>query len=185
MATKRSRRIRRRKTRRNRRHRKAQKGGAPPLLTPAPLPLPTESIPFEVNIGGVPLTTEGPMLRQEKTETPPTVSWDPAPATLYTIIAWDPDAPSPAAPTAAPWLHWLAINLSGPADSIPAQVSWAAATPPQGVHRYYIGLFKQEQDRISPPTPSQRQNFPLAQFVKQNNLTLLAYKGFRVNASSA
>jgi phosphatidylethanolamine-binding protein (PEBP) family uncharacterized protein len=157
----------------------------PPLLDATTLPLPTESSTFEATLDGVPLTTDGPTIPQQKTEDPPVLSWNPQPATVYTVIAWDPDAPSPAAPTAAPWLHWLATNLSGPADSLPAQVAWAAATPPQGTHRYIVGLFKQTQDHISPLTPPQRGNFPLKNFIEQHNLALLAYRGFRVKAPAA
>jgi phosphatidylethanolamine-binding protein (PEBP) family uncharacterized protein len=172
------RRTRRKQSRRrSKRQRKAQKGGGNALPLLAGLSAPQGPGPsFEATLGGVPLTTDGPIIRQDKTDNPPVLQWNPAPATLYTVIAWDPDA------SASPWLHWLATNLSGPADSFPALVAWAAATPPQGTHRYIVGLFKQNQDHINPRTPPQRGSFPLQAFVQENNLTLLAYRGFRVRA---
>eukprot|EP00057_Strongylocentrotus_purpuratus_P019459 XP_011673933.1 PREDICTED: uncharacterized protein LOC105442950 [Strongylocentrotus purpuratus] len=35
------------------------------------------------------------------------------PDSFYSVLMIDPDAPSPSKPTAAPWLHWLVVNING------------------------------------------------------------------------
>jgi phosphatidylethanolamine-binding protein (PEBP) family uncharacterized protein len=61
------------------------------------------------------------------------------PKKLYTIIIWDPDAPkSPS------FLHWLVTNIPGGEISRGDVIQeYYPPTPPDGEHRYFVGLYEQ------------------------------------------
>lgn len=173
-----------RRTRRLKRHaqtRKQKGGAAAQLLAGANAPQPSSAPPgFTVMFGSVAATPAGPKLEQTSVQDQPTVSWDsPAIGTLYTLIAWDPDAP------AKSWLHWLVVNCDGPDPSSGETVMpWAPPTPPAGTgeHRYIFGLFRQGTVLELNP-PGSRGGFIPAAYAEAKSLTALAYRGIRVAAA--
>jgi phosphatidylethanolamine-binding protein (PEBP) family uncharacterized protein len=70
---------------------------------------------------------------------------------LYTLIMVDPDAPSPDAPKARSWLHWLVVNATAPGEPGKAGgggggdvlCDYAGPTPPRGLHRYVFLVYPQ------------------------------------------
>lgn len=69
---------------------------------------------------------------------------------LYTIVMYDPDAPSRRSPTAAPWRHWVAINAKADATGTllagPGGNPYAGPDPPagSGPHKYVVAVYRQE-----------------------------------------
>jgi len=106
----------------------------------------------------------------------PMISWTIAPETLYTILIWDPDAPSPS------YIHFLATNLrSSNLSTGQTLLSYEPPTPPSGVHRYYTTVYRQKQ-LINVPVPSQRANFDVEELVNTYSLEKIGEKMIRVGA---
>ena len=96
---------------------------------------------------------------------------------LYTLVIWDPDAPNPS------FLHWLVVNI--PEDRISEGTviqPYHPPTPPSGIHRYYIELYKQTRGPIHPSVPS-RTGFSIADFATKNGLQANGQKMIKVQAS--
>ncbi|KAI6234901.1 hypothetical protein M3Y99_00742000 [Aphelenchoides fujianensis] len=76
----------------------------------------------------------------------PTVTWKAEKNALYTLVKVDPDAPSPANPTAGQLRHWAVVNIPGN-NLKRGQVAtsyWGAGAPPKtGFHRYVFLLYRQ------------------------------------------
>ncbi|GJP51770.1 hypothetical protein CLOM_g10912 [Closterium sp. NIES-68] len=93
---------------------------------------------------------------------------------LYTLVMSDPDAPSPDNPVAAEWLHWLVVNIPG-ATTLPHSsagdpvTAYKGPSPPMGVHRYVLALFRQPQ-RITAHAPAARKGFKARQWASQHGL---------------
>lgn len=85
---------------------------------------------------------DGSLRPRSNTLAPPSIHYPEAdPEDLYSLIIWDPDAPHNPS-----YLHWLVMNI--PADQIDRGSTILPYTPPtpppcSGVHRYYVGLYKQ------------------------------------------
>lgn len=62
----------------------------------------------------------------------------------YTLLATDPDAPSPSNPSRREWLHWMVTNIpgGGGVERGKQVVPYMGPAPPEGVHRYVFMLFK-------------------------------------------
>lgn len=96
----------------------------------------------------------------------------------YTIMLIDADAPSRESPELSPYLHFLAVNsfemVIGTSDKV---ATYQSPLPPPGTgyHRYVWLLYKQN-GRIEPETLDwlkyDRSNFPLEDFIANNNLTV-------------
>jgi phosphatidylethanolamine-binding protein (PEBP) family uncharacterized protein len=97
---------------------------------------------------------------------------------MYSIICWDPDIQ-----VGKSFLHWLVVNCKGDQDSGKTLCSWMGPSPPpgSGMHRYIIGLFKQNV-AINAESIVDRTNFNATTYATQNNITPMSYKGFRVQS---
>jgi phosphatidylethanolamine-binding protein (PEBP) family uncharacterized protein len=91
----------------------------------------------------------------------PTVAIKAASQKLFTLLMTDPDATPPS------WLHWMVTNIPGDMPSIEngdVVVAYAPPTPPSGTHTYVFTLYEQVSSIIV-PTPEQRGNFNVREFV--------------------
>ncbi|CAK8681868.1 unnamed protein product [Clavelina lepadiformis] len=98
--------------------------------------------------------------------------------TSYTILMYDPDAPSRETPVAAPWLHWAVVNIPSSVigssfnvtsfDQRQVIMDYAPPTPPPktSIHRYFVVVYVQpgylNVDKIN---VSDRKKFPVDSFV--------------------
>jgi phosphatidylethanolamine-binding protein (PEBP) family uncharacterized protein len=106
----------------------------------------------------------------------PTVSWTTLPDTLYTVLIWDPDAPSPS------YIHLLAINLrSSNLSTGQTLLSYEPPSPPSGIHRYFTTVY-QQKGTIDVPVPKSRAPFDVEEFVTQYTLSKVGEKMIRVRA---
>ena len=81
---------------------------------------------------------------------------------FYTLICTDPDAPDPANPTKAEFVHWIVTNIQkGDIKSGDKVLSYVGPAPPTGVHRYVFLLYKQSE-KINFEAPEQRILFKVA-----------------------
>jgi hypothetical protein len=168
---------------RRRRRSRVQRGGnqGPSLLdnSDAPQVVPQGNIEFNVRFQPTLKANEhGPKYTTYQTAHEPQAIWTPpTPPTKYTILCWDPDVKE-----GKSFLHWLVVNCGG-TDSSEGKViaSWQGPSPPpgSGEHRYIIGLFKQEKD-LDLPLMTERSGFHPTTFAKENGLSPIAYRGFRV-----
>jgi phosphatidylethanolamine-binding protein (PEBP) family uncharacterized protein len=105
---------------------------------------------------------------------PPSVQYSSDTHELYTLVIWDPDAPNPS------FLHWLVVNI--PEDRVQdgeTIVEYKPPTPPSGIHRYYVGLYRQPMT-ISLPSEPERTNFSIHDFIKMWSLEESGVKMIRV-----
>jgi phosphatidylethanolamine-binding protein (PEBP) family uncharacterized protein len=109
----------------------------------------------------------------------PQVSWEADPAKYYTLLMFDPDAPSRQDPKSADVKHWLVVNILG-CDVKSGEViaEYAGSGPPQGtgLHRYIFLVFEQK-DRMEFDEPksekgsrANRVSWSMRGFMKKNNL---------------
>ncbi|KAM0749911.1 PEBP-like protein [Meredithblackwellia eburnea MCA 4105] len=141
----------------------------------------------------------------------PVISFSPEvganPDQEYTLLSFDPDAPSREDQKFGPWRHWVLEGLKGKSleqveeaaaagtqggasltvtKTKEAMAPWVAPSPGQGtgLHRYCFFLYKQS----APLTPFEenfksneridRRNFDVAAFVARNNLELVGVNYF-------
>ncbi|KAL5122787.1 Protein HEADING DATE 3A [Glycine soja] len=92
---------------------------------------------------------------------------------FYTLIAVDPDAPSPSDPNLREYLHWLVTDI--PATTGPSfgheVVTYESPRPMMGIHRLVFVLFRQ-LGRETVYAPGWRQNFNTREFAELYNLGL-------------
>jgi Raf kinase inhibitor-like YbhB/YbcL family protein len=111
------------------------------------MPIRLSSTAFEQN-GEIPVvhTCDGPGVA-------PPLAWTGAPAgtRAYALIADDPDAPDPAAPTRT-FVHWVVYGIAKSATSLEGngyreglndrkQTGYTGPCPPKGRHRYFFKLY--------------------------------------------
>lgn len=75
---------------------------------------------------------------------------------LYTLIFFDPDAPSRQNPTSREYRHWLVVNIPGSSiDEGNEVLTYMGPAPPKGTgpHRYIFLIYKQSNG--SPFSPHQ------------------------------
>jgi protein FLOWERING LOCUS T len=145
-------------------------------------PAPT---PCQVIYGDV--LVSGQMLDKDQTSKAPHIA---APSAsemhLYTVIMYDPDAPSPSAPICKNWLHWIYTDAVGKHLTGGKQfVKYNGPTPPDGVHTYHIALYSQAAELMNAEPPSARCKFSPSEFAEQNGLTFIAEQTFKVAAGGA
>ena len=103
--------------------------------------------------------------------------FDPA-TTKYTLIMVDPDAPGPAAPILADFLHWIVSDVQPKciATQQRKQVAMYMFPTPLSVspHRYTFLVYRQPPNYVPPPSlnylPGVRAKFDLAAYVKEAKL---------------
>jgi hypothetical protein len=107
---------------------------------------------------------------------------------LYTIVMYDPDAPTRSAPTAAPVRHWVAPNAkadaSGTLRAGPGGDPYAGPDPPSGSgpHRYIVVVYRQSgplkisfrEGRWASP----RARWARREFIQGNGLDVVGYSEF-------
>ena len=138
---------------------------------------------FSVNYAS--LITEDPVLvlTMGDVVSEPTVTYfsgSPTVGQLYTILMYDPDAPTITGK--ANWLHWLVVNIPGTSagDKIlhpnlgVTRAKYIGPSPPPGTgnHRYIIQLYRQ-LGKIPTNWINNRSNFALDQFVADQSLSLI------------
>lgn len=113
---------------------------------------------------------------RNQTLTPPTISWPAGLADTFTLVMWDPDAPHPS------FVHWIVTNIPGSQiHKGTVAVPYMPPSPPSGIHRYYLTLFKQSAPVSVEPIP--RDGFSLDAFIGQYGLNKLGQKMIRVAAA--
>ena len=98
--------------------------------------------------------------------------------TKYTLIKVDPDAPGPAAPILADFLHWIVSDVQPKCITTQQrkQVAMYMSPTPLSVspHRYTFLIYRQPPNYVPPPSlnylPGVRAKFDLAAYVKEAKL---------------
>jgi len=111
------------------------------------------------------------------------VIWNSEPSHLYTVIVYDMDAPYPAPRnTNSPYLHLLITNIRGTQiSSGNSLIPYIALQPPldSGPHTYNVDIYHQSR-YINPAPHTQRNKFPIMNFVDRHQLSLLDRVSFKV-----
>jgi phosphatidylethanolamine-binding protein (PEBP) family uncharacterized protein len=102
----------------------------------------------------------------------------PASTTKYTLIMVDPDAPGPAAPILADFLHWIVSDVQPKCITTQQRKTVAPYMSPTPLsvapHRYTFLVYRQPPNYVPPPSlnylPGVRNNFDLAAYVKEAKL---------------
>lgn len=111
---------------------------------------------------------------------PPRVTWNTKVGSFYTLMLFDPDAPSRDAPKFKEWLHWLVINIPGIKLNRGEEIcQYVGSAPPEGtgLHRYIFLLYEQkskmkfEGRRLSKHTGSGRPKFCHWGFAQKHDLS--------------
>jgi hypothetical protein len=106
------------------------------------------------------------------------IGWDSVPGTLYTLIIYDMDAPSPTHPTKAPLVHLLLINIPG-SDISKGQAiaSYIAPNPLAGTgqHKYMFQVYRQSAPMPIFKLPA-RKNFNIKAFTEKERLHLIDWE---------
>lgn len=119
---------------------------------------------------------KGNLRARSETLVQPVVSWTQIPDTLYTVLMWDPDAPEPS------WIHLLVINTpSANLSQGQTLLSYTPPTPPSGIHRYFVTVYRQPQ-KLEISAPAERGNFTVDEFVSNHRLQKIGEKMIRVKA---
>jgi hypothetical protein len=121
----------------------------------------------------------GNELAPEEVKDEPQAEWEADPAKYYTLVMFDPDAPSRKEPTLADVKHWLVGNIQG-GDVSKGDViaEYFGSGPPKGtdLHRY-IFLVYEQKERVTFDEPrslkesrAHRLKWSLKEFVKKYEL---------------
>ncbi|KAF5205217.1 Mother of ft and tfl1 [Thalictrum thalictroides] len=105
---------------------------------------------------------------------PPTVHLSGFSDQLYTLVMTDPDAPSPSEPTKKEWIHWMVVNIPGAGQVTRGKtvLAYMGPTPPVGIHRFVLVLFRQKNPISVDNPPEIRANFNTRSFSNQFDLGL-------------
>lgn len=121
----------------------------------------------------------GQELKPSEVKETPLVEWEASPTVYYTLVMYDPDAPSQANPSLADVKHWLVVNIPGNdvnSGEVIAEYIGSGASKGTGLHRYIFLVFEQP-DKLSFDEPKSgkkslehRRNWSMRQFMKKYNL---------------
>ena len=109
----------------------------------------------------------------------PKVEWNADNNTFYTIVCFDPDAPSPKNPSLSNLVTWMVGNILGnDIDSGYVLAEYFAIAPPRGkpINRGIFALFRQpgklqfDEKPIDKYTIEGRVNYPLNEFTEKYGL---------------
>ncbi|XAR68389.1 hypothetical protein NMG60_11003490 [Bertholletia excelsa] len=116
--------------------------------------------------------TNGCDVKPSVTSEPPMISILAHSHELFTLVMTDPDAPSPSEPSMREWVHWIVTDIPGGAS--PSQgkevLPYVGPSPPVGIHRYILVLFRQKGPLGQVETPSTRAKFSTRAFARQWDL---------------
>eukprot|EP00285_Hemiselmis_virescens_P007025 CAMPEP_0173393492 /NCGR_PEP_ID=MMETSP1356-20130122/22139_1 /TAXON_ID=77927 ORGANISM="Hemiselmis virescens, Strain PCC157" /NCGR_SAMPLE_ID=MMETSP1356 /ASSEMBLY_ACC=CAM_ASM_000847 /LENGTH=157 /DNA_ID=CAMNT_0014351513 /DNA_START=133 /DNA_END=603 /DNA_ORIENTATION=+ len=123
----------------------------------------------------------GQLMTRKQTAAQPSIAAPSLSATgsdKYTVLMFDPDAPSPESPTCKSWLHWMLVDASGSHLTGGTDVEgYAPPTPPIGVHTYHVALYKQSSGLAgSVSAPSSRCKFSPSGFAADHGLEMVSEK---------
>jgi len=131
----------------------------------------------QITFDKIPVQKLGQVLAPEDCQQPPHLYFRSDPEKLYTIICFDPDAPSRAtAPQNKNWLHWIVVNVPGSnVDVGETTVTYVPPGPPfdSGLHRYVVLVFEQNKNIMWPrfdwlqKTHENRDNWCLVKFIDE------------------
>ncbi|KAF9592956.1 hypothetical protein IFM89_019260 [Coptis chinensis] len=118
--------------------------------------------------------TNGCDIKPSMTAAPPTVHISGYADDLYTLVMTDPDAPSPSEPSMREWIHWLVVDIPGGthAGRGKESLTYMGPSPPVGIHRYVLVLFRQKNSLNIDDPPEIRANFSTRNFANQLDLGL-------------
>lgn len=112
----------------------------------------------------------------------PLISWKADPTQYYTLIMFDPDAPTRDNPKYANLLLWTVVNVPGNrVEEGTTLCEYIGAIPPPGtgLHRFIFLVYQQKsiqqfsgENHISINNYSARKTFSLTKFIKKYNLNL-------------
>ncbi|GBF93909.1 hypothetical protein Rsub_06158 [Raphidocelis subcapitata] len=122
-----------------------------------------------VSYQGVPIK-DGAQLKPAAAAAQPSVVVD-GPG-LFTLAMVDPDAPSPDAPKARSWLHWLVSNCKpglevGAKGNGTVLTAYNGPTPPRGTHRYVFLVYPQSKELKASPVEARAKFNPAAWAAEQ------------------
>lgn len=126
---------------------------------------------FIINYNGT-IASNGNYISLSKTTDQPIIRYYPRQTKYYTLLMFDPDAPSRENPINGNWLHWLVTNIYedniGTGDII---MNYQPPSPPykSGVHRYIFMLLEQN-NRTHFSQILNRAKFDLENFIETYNL---------------
>lgn len=135
---------------------------------------------------GIPITSHGSLPGSVLSEI--LLHWPLSPGKLNTLIIYDLDAPYPANPSQAAYLHGLIVNIpNGDIQHGDVLMSFTPPNPPKDspAHRYVFAVYAQE-GRLALSPISQRENFDVNGFVMRNRLQLagqMIFDGYWNNGS--
>ena len=116
----------------------------------------------------------------------PSIGWTFTPNTLYTLIVYDMDAPYPEPNNRnSPLIHYMVANIPGTQITQGTTIfPFIAPDPPKDSlqHRFVVNVYSQTQQISTQNITSNRNNFPLQQFVEQNQLKLYDSGTFSVGS---
>lgn len=96
----------------------------------------------------------------------------------FTLIMSDPDAPSPTDRSLGEYLHWMVTDIAdGDISKGNTLVPYVGPGPPEGLHRYIFGLYRQPNDAPLNATAPDRPRFHQRDFAGNYSL------GYAVDAS--
>lgn len=110
----------------------------------------------------------------------PQITWSNKPEKFYTLIMFDPDAPSRESPKAKEWLHWLVGNIPGGEVAKGQEIcQYVGSAPPQksGLHRYIFLLYEQKdkvqfkEEKLPRTSGSGRPKFSHKSFAEKYDLS--------------
>jgi hypothetical protein len=110
----------------------------------------------------------------------PQVSWEADPAKYYTLVMFDPDAPTRQDPKLADVKHWLVVNILGcdvKSGDVIAEYVGSLTPKGNGLHRYIFLVFEQKGKMAFGDEPkcvklsrANRIGWSTREFIKKNNL---------------
>ncbi|PVZ97136.1 hypothetical protein BB558_006920 [Smittium angustum] len=121
-----------------------------------------------------------------ETDKLPEFAYNADPNTFYTLALVDPDAPSRADPFRAQVRHWLNVNIPGTQISAGNSTATPYLAPRPfvgcGRKRFVYVLAKQPSQLPNLTVPAARPGFNIADFAKNNSMTIVGANYFEVEA---
>lgn len=114
---------------------------SPQIIPVAPKKLLTVSYPSDVHVN------LGAELTPTQVKDMPSLSWEAEKGAMYTLMMFDPDAPSRQKPTVREYRHWMVINIpeNATGDGLTvAEYVGSGAPEGSGLHRYTFLVYKQK-----------------------------------------